>query len=210
MRSPETVTLLGIPVLYDLTKDEWDDVSDTRLRSDLQKTKETYATLQDYDFESQSDANKLNTKILGWYIKNELDREPFFYHSYPLNQMFGVQNGMPNLLVSNHKLKNKGDITAYIARLSGFETKFDQVLEGLKLREQKGIMPPKFVLKRVLDEMKGFISGGVDRNILYTNFNEKVAKIDGLSTEEKASYAKQVADKIQTSVFGGLSKNDCV
>lgn len=71
-------------------------------------------------------------------------------------------------------------------------------------------MPPKFVLKRVLNEMKGFISGGVDRNTLYTNFNEKVAKIDGLSTEEKASYAKRVADKIQTSVFGAYQKNDCV
>ncbi len=74
LRSPETVTQLGVPVLYDLTKDKWDDVSDTRLRSDFQKTKETYATLQSYDFDSQSDANnrtaeRLNTKILGWLYK---------------------------------------------------------------------------------------------------------------------------------------------
>ncbi|GAB4038911.1 DUF885 domain-containing protein [Spirosoma jeollabukense] len=206
LRSPEIVTTLGIPVLYDLTKDEWDDVSDTRLRSDFQKTKDTYATLQSYDFGSQSKANKLNTKIFGWYIKSELDREPFFYHDYPLNQMFGVQNGMPSLLVTHHKLKSEGDIKAYMARLSGFETKFNQVLECLKIREQRGIVPPKFVIKRVLDEMKGFIGGGVGKNILYTNFNEKIAKLDGLSTEEKAAYAKQVADKIQTSVFGAYQK----
>ena len=206
LSSPETVTYLGIPVLYDLTKDEWDDASDAHLWSDFQRLKKSYATLQDYDFESQSDANKLNTKILGWYLKNGLDREPFFYHDYPLNQMGGVQSSMPNLLVASHKLLSKGDITAYIARLSGFETKFNQVLEGLKLREQKGISAPKFVIKRVLDEMKGFISGGVNKNILYTNFDEKIAKIDGLSTEEKASYSKQVADKIQTSVFGAYRK----
>jgi uncharacterized protein (DUF885 family) len=206
LRSPETVTLLGVPVLYDLTKDEWDDVSDARLRSDFQKNKETYATLQSYDFGSQSDANKLNTKILGWYIKNALDGEQFFYHAYPLNQMFGVQSNMPNLLVNNHKLRSEGDIKAYIARLSGFTTKFDQVLEGLKIREKKGIVPPKFVIKRVLDEMKGFICTGVDKNILYTNFTGKVAKLDGLSADEKAAYAKQVADKIQTSVFGAYQK----
>lgn len=206
LSSPETVTYLGIPILYDLTKDEWDDVSDAHQWSDFQRLKKSYATLQDYDFGSQSDANKLNTKILAWYLKSGLDREAFFYHDYPLNQMSGVQSAMPTLLVSNHKLKSKGDITAYIARLSGFETKFNQVLEGLKIREQKGIRPPKFVIKRVLDEMKGFISGGVTKNTLYTNFTEKIAKIDGLSTEEKASYSKQVADKIQTSVLGAYQK----
>ncbi len=55
LRSPETVTLLGVPVLYDLTKDEWDDVPDARLRSDFQKNKETYVTLQSYDIDSQTD-----------------------------------------------------------------------------------------------------------------------------------------------------------
>lgn len=39
LRSPEIVTQLGVPVLYDLTKDKWDDVSDARLWSDFQKTK---------------------------------------------------------------------------------------------------------------------------------------------------------------------------
>ncbi len=206
LRSPEIVTQLGIPVLYDLTKDEWDDVSDAHLRSDFQRTKDSYATLQSYDFESQSDANKLNTKIFGWYIKSELDREPFFYHNYPLNQMYGVQSGMPNLLVNNHKLKSEGDIKAYLARLAGFETKFDQVLEGLKIREQKGIVPPKFVIKRVVDEMKGFVGSGVKKNILYTNFNEKIAKLDDLSADEKNAYLKQVAYKVQTSVFGAYQK----
>jgi len=34
--------------------------------------------------------------------------------------------------------------------------KFDQVLEGLALREQKGVVPPRFVIERVLTEMRGF------------------------------------------------------
>lgn len=113
---------------------------------------------------------------------------------------------MPNFLVNHQKLKSEEDIKAYIARLSGFVTKFNQVLEGLTIREQKGIVPPKFVIKRVLDEMKGFIGTGVDKTILYTNFNEKATKLDGLSADEKAAYAKQVANQIQTSVFGAYRK----
>lgn len=38
LQSPETITQLGIPVLYDWTKDEWDDVSDARLWKNFQNT----------------------------------------------------------------------------------------------------------------------------------------------------------------------------
>jgi len=35
--------------------------------------------------------------------------------------------------------------------------KFDQVLDGLKVREQKQILPPRFVVEEVLKEMTEFI-----------------------------------------------------
>lgn len=134
-------------------------------------------------------------------MKSGIDGEPFFYDDYPVNQFYGIQSSMPDLLANFHKLKSKSDIKAYIARLEGFETKFNQVMEGLKIREQKGIIPPKFVVKRVIDEMKGFISTGVEKNILYTNFIEKADKIEGLTATEKSAYTQEVADILQTSVF---------
>ncbi len=201
LKSPEAITGLGIPVLYDWTKDKLDDLSDARQWKDFQQSKEDYATLLSYDFASQSPANQLNTKILRTFMKNGIDGEPFFYHGYPVNQFFGIQSGLPTLLTNSHKLRNKSDIKAYISRLKGFETKFNQVLEGLKIREQKGIIPPKFVIKRVLDEMKGFVDTGVEKNVLFTNFTKKAAAIKGLSEAEKSAYAQQVAQTIQTSVF---------
>lgn len=201
LQSPETITQLGIPVLYDLTKDKLDDVSDARLWKNFKQSKMDYATLLSYDFASQSPANQLNTKTLRTYLKNGIDGEPFFYHDYPVNQFNGIQSDLPTLLINSHKLRNKSDIKAYISRLKGFDNKFNQVLEGLKKREQKGIIPPKFVIKRVLDEMKGFIGTGVEKNVLFTNFTQKAAAINGLSEEEKSAYAQQVAQTIHTSVF---------
>jgi uncharacterized protein (DUF885 family) len=201
LRSPETVTNLGIPVLYDWTKDKLDDVSDAQLRRDFQQTKQDYETLLSYDFHSQSPQNQLNTKILSAYLKNLVDGEEFSYHDYPINQLEGVQSSLPSALVNNHKLKTKSDVKAYVARLEGFVTKFNQVMEGLKIREQKGIVPPKFVIEHVLDEMKGFVREGVEKNILYTNFTEKITLIEDISAEEKSAFTKQVANKIKTSVY---------
>ncbi|MGI9550045.1 MAG: DUF885 domain-containing protein, partial [Aurantibacter sp.] len=100
-----------------------------------------------------------------------------------------------------------------------FDTKFDQVLEGLKIREEKGIIPPKFVIQRVLDEMKGFIgekkadeanSGSdadpVRANILYTNLDSKIEEIEDLNDEEKESYKKQAEEQISATVFPAYQK----
>ncbi|NND52625.1 MAG: DUF885 domain-containing protein [Flavobacteriaceae bacterium] len=212
--NPELVTQMGIPVLYNWSKDELTDVSDAKQWKDFNKFKDNLATLKSYNFENQSEANQLNTKILSWFIETQLESEPYFYHDYPVNQMFGVQSNLPSFMESAHKLNDKSDIKAYITRLSLFETKFDQVMEGLKIREEKGIIPPKFVINRVVNEMNGFIGQQKDANnqseenkdpvrsnILYTNFENKIAEIEDLPDEQKEEYKKQVEEEIRSTVF---------
>ena len=63
-KSPELTTQVGIPVLCDQSKNELVDISDKKQWESFNKMKEDYKTLQSYDFESQSEENKLNTKIL--------------------------------------------------------------------------------------------------------------------------------------------------
>ena len=216
--SPELTTSLGIPFIYDRSKDELDDISDAKQWESFNKMKENYETLLSYDFENQSEENKLNTKILAYYIEGEIGDEPFFYHGYPVNQMFGIQSGLPSMMESDHKLRNKSDAEAYISRLSKFDTKFEQLIENLKIAENKGIIPPKFVIKRVVDEMNGFMGivpidadttivpnetlSPVEGNILYTNFETKIDKLEKLSDEQKTSFKKQVEKEIETTVFG--------
>ena len=129
--------------------------------------------------------------------------------------MSGEQSSLPSLMESSHKIRDESDVEAYISRLSKFDTKFNQLIEGLKLSESKGIIPPKFVIERVLDEMNGFIGANivtdknamnsistVKTNILFTNFALKIDKLEAFSSEEKASYKKQVEKEIETTVFG--------
>lgn len=218
LESPELTTSMGIPVLYNWSKDELDDISDAKQWESFNKMKKDYKTLMSYDFERQSEANKLNTKILSFYLEGLIEGESFFYHGYPVNQMGGIQNGLPSLMENSHKLRNKSDADAYIARLSKFDIKFEQLIENLRIAENKGIIPPKFVIKRVVDEMKGFVGtkkvimdtsnvsnkilSPVKSNILFTNFELKIDKLDELSQEQKNTYKKQVEEEIGTTVFG--------
>ncbi|MEL6132342.1 MAG: DUF885 domain-containing protein [Bacteroidota bacterium] len=212
--NPEIITSMGIPVLYDWTKDEFADASDAKNQQDVKRLRKNYEMLLSYDYDSQSPENQLNTDILTWFIGNQVQGEPFMYHGYPVNQMGGIQSGLPSLMETAHKLRNKSDVEAYITRLQKFELKFSQVMEGLKIREARGIIPPTYIIDRILSEMKGFvgkkegqeIADPVKANILYTNFDEKVSQIEDLSDEEKESFRVLVADAISHYVFPAYEK----
>ncbi len=79
------------------------------------KMKDDYKTLMSYDFEGQSPANKLNTKILAYYLEGLIEGEPFFYHDYPVNQLDGIQSSLPSLMENAHKLRNISDADSYCA-----------------------------------------------------------------------------------------------
>ena len=84
---------------------------------------------------------------------------------------------------SAHTVSDDSDAAAYISRRSKFGTKFDQVLEGLQVREEKGIIPPRFVIDRVLDEMNQFVSQPVEENMLWFSFRDKLAEADRIPDE---------------------------
>ena len=144
------ITQLGIPVLYDWTKYKLDDISDVQLWRDFNESKKDYATLLSYDFDSQSPANQLNTKILLAYMKSGIDGEAFFYHGYPVNQFAGIQSSLPTLLTNKHKLRNKSDIKAYIARLEGFETNSNRCWKVLKSVNIKALYRQNLLSERCL------------------------------------------------------------
>lgn len=206
LRDPELITTLGIPVLNDWNNDKLTDISDDHERENLDLLKKDYELLLSYNYPKLSKENQLNTDILEWYLKSTIDGEPYLFNNYPVNQLSGIQNDLPTFMANAHKIGSKSDAKAYIVRLSKFGIKFDQLLAGLKTREEKGIVPPRFVIDRVLDETRAFIGNPVQSNILYTNFTTKIADLKDLDAEEKAKLSHQVETEVSTTVFEAYKK----
>ena len=66
---------------------------------------------------------------------------------------------MPTFMINIHKIDDVKDAEAYIARLRGFPKLFDQLLVNLKVREEKGVVAPRFVFPLVLDACHKIIQG---------------------------------------------------
>ncbi|WMN61600.1 DUF885 domain-containing protein (plasmid) [Pseudoalteromonas xiamenensis] len=200
--SPETLTSLGFLESIGIKGHNalLDDASVENGNALFQKAKNLKIAIDQYDDVELSKDERLSKRITLYLLNYLNDTEPYQYHDYPVNQLFGVQNGYPSFMQGQHQIADKQDAENYIARLSLVDEKFAQVLDGLKIREDKGIIPPKFVIVRVLEEMNNFISQPTKENILYSSFEEKLSKIDGLDPKEKEMLLSEAQTRIEDDV----------
>ncbi|MDZ7871424.1 MAG: DUF885 domain-containing protein [Rheinheimera sp.] len=183
-----------------------DDRSQASGDKQFAKLKADLATLRSYNRDEMTDAEKLNYDMLEWFMAHQAEGEKWRYHDYPVNQLFGVQSMLPRFMVNTHQLKDKTDAEQYISRLQQFDRVFGQVVEDLNIRAAKGVVPPRFVLEKVLSEVQGLTTGAVDQQLLYTHFISAIAKIEGLSDAERSNLTTQVKAAIEQSVLPGYQK----
>ena len=164
------------------------------------------ADLKSYDRAAQTPAQRLSTRVLAWFIESQLEGEKFRFHDYPVEQLFGVQSQTPDFLINQHRIADRRGAEDYLARLGEVGRKVDQVLEGLAVREQKGVMPPRFVIERVLTEMRGFAGKPAPENPLYKNFAAKVEALAELAATDKQALNARCAQAIEQGVLPAYRK----
>jgi uncharacterized protein (DUF885 family) len=201
--SPETLTSLGFleSIWIKGHNAELDDNSPEKTDELFTLLKEVKTTVESYQDDELNKNDQLSKEIALYLLDVGADAEKFRYHNYPVNQMFGIQNGFPSFMDAQHQVKTVEDADNYISRLSKVKTKFSQSLEGLKIREQRQIIPPKFVIDRVLDEMNGFVATPAEENILYSSLKAKMEKTEDISAEQQARILADVENEMKATVY---------
>jgi len=208
LKGPELLTMIGILEKFGLHghNAKLSDVSVANETKMYRWIKRDLGLLRSYDRKRQNAKLLLSTDIMDWFLDDLIRTEEFRFHDYPLNQMFGVQSELPNFMMTMHPLVSRLEARNYIKRLKRFGVKFDQVLEGLKVREEKGVLPPRFVIRRVLDEMIAFTGKPARENPLYTVFNDKLSKLEKVSAQDRESLLAGVEAEISRIVYPAYSK----
>lgn len=171
--------------------------SGDRLFAHLKKSREILLT---YANEDLSEGDIMSKRIALNLMDALVDAEKFRFHNYPVNQLFGIQNGFPSFMESTHQVDTVGDAEDYVARLSQVGRKFDQVLVGLHHREDLGILPPQFVITKVLEEMRGFVKTPAEEGILMVALTTKMEKAD-LPAADQQRVALEARAQIEETVY---------
>jgi uncharacterized protein (DUF885 family) len=153
-----------------------------------------------------SNADKLNFDMLEWFLAQQADGEQWRYHQYPVNQLFGVQAELPKFMLSVHQINDATDAEYYVARLNQFQRVLTEVVADLKIRQQKGVIPPRFVLDKVLAQLTAFVTDAAEKQLLYVHLQEKLATMKDISAPDKERLLQDAKQAITQSVIPGYQQ----
>ena len=155
-RSPIFQTILGIKKDYG----KWDEFTDERAKEDLEIRKSFLARLHgEIRAEALDEQTRVSYQLFEEDIKEDIDGFKYRFHNYPISQFFGIHTQVPALLMNSHTIADESDARAYVSRLEGVRKLFEQLMTGLKTREEMGIIPPAFAFPKVLNATDNVLRG---------------------------------------------------
>lgn len=204
-RHPMQMAVLGIKK----RENELDDLSEKYSKETLAIYQQHLAMLAEIDRSKLDQADRLNYDLAKFKYEMFIENWNWKDYTYAVNQMFGIQSELPSFMINVHMVKSEQDAQNYIARLRQFKNFMGDVITGLMRSETLGVVPPKFVFPKVIDDSQNVIAGypirrGAKDSPLMADFRKKVSALE-ISEDKKKKLIADAEEAIQSSVYIGYS-----
>ena len=207
-RHPVDESFYGIKTHYD----QLEDLSDEKAAADHAVWQKQLATLKrDFKPELLNSQAQLSYKLFEREAEREEEEFKFRFDVYPVSQMRGVHAQIPTFLINIHKIDNVKDAEAYIARLNAIPKLFDQLIINLQVREEKGVVAPRFVFPLVLDACHKVIQGrpfdsSPGNSPLLDDFTKKVGMLKDVDSVTRDRLLSSATKALNESVRPAYQK----
>jgi uncharacterized protein (DUF885 family) len=200
-RDPELISELGLANVFGMDNSQLTNVSNTFQLETYDLLRSHLDTLHAYDRVALNSGQQLSYDIFEWYLDDLLRGQEWRFYDYPINQTLGIQNMLIEFMTDRHSISNFQDARDYISRLEQFTVKFQQLVEWLNIQREQGVIPPKFVVQRVLSQLDWYSSQDPDDSALYTVFVDKVFNLNDVDSGNKEQLFRDALNAIEKSVL---------
>lgn len=200
-RDPELISELGLAKVFGMDNSQLTNVSNAFQLETYDLLRSHLDTLHAYDRAVLNSGQQLSFDIFEWYLDDLLRGREWRFYDYPINQTLGIQNMLIEFMTDRHPISNLQDARDYISRLEQFIVKFHQLIEWLNIQREQGVIPPKFVIQRVVSQLDWYSSQDPDDSALYTAFVDKVFNLSDVDGENREQLFKDALNAIEESVL---------
>jgi uncharacterized protein (DUF885 family) len=117
--------------------------------------------------------------IENWVNKEEKDGEKFKNYNYAITQYYGIHISMVDAVLSQiGEVKDKNDAENLIALFDSYSGEFENSLNAVKENENKGVIPPKFIITQVESQIIEFSVKDIKKNNIYLAFKKKLQSLN--------------------------------
>ena len=158
LRDPEYLTAIGLSQDFGLRNDRLRDLSDAYIRETQELEVAILDLLRSYDRDELTPDQQVSYDVYEWYLDNQVRGHQFMYHDYPLHHFIrGYHFELDSLFGEIHPLDNRRDVEDCVARLSQVDDQVEQLMEGLRIREELGVIPPAYIIEMARQDMVHYL-----------------------------------------------------
>ena len=205
--SPEDMTRQGIKTRYGELDDRSEAAADRRLEWRRQSVNDMKAK---FTPEMLNEDAKLSYEIWELELKRAEVSAKWRRNRYVFSRA-NATTGIPNFLINQHRVDEKSDMEAYVARVGLIDDALDQLLVRAKAAQADGIHMPGFTYDQSLDEIKRVTTGAPFTNgkdaALFADAKAKIAKLvtgGKITADEGKAFETAVADVDDDTNEAGL------
>lgn len=138
---------------------------------------ERLAILEQFRAEGLRDDQQVLADKLGWYLQILMTLGQFPLQQYMVTPIHEDQLMLPIDSIQCIPVGDYKSAKVYIQRLSQFKELFAQLMTELKVREEKGCIPPQFLVAEVYQRMQSYVADWKDHDPLLSYFDEQLGRI---------------------------------
>jgi uncharacterized protein (DUF885 family) len=201
LRSPETVTSLGLSAALGIRNDRLDDICGSFVEGTYELKAGILEILETYDRAALAPGQQTSLDSYAWLLSAWEDEQEFMCHLYPVTHAFSRQNDIERFLTDEHPMASLQDAEDYVSRLEQVDDQFACLVQNLQESQDRGIMAPAQMLVAAAYRIRGIMPGTATGLPFYTAFAAKLDQITELSQVQRQHLLSLAEQAIDSSVI---------
>ncbi len=178
-RSPQAATELSLSTSLGMTEQFLDDLSEPYLADTYDLVDGILLRLHDFDRAALSADDQLSYDIYDWYLTDRSSDREWHYFEYPVTpNVTSVTNSLLLFLTDIHPVTDAESAWAYVERLRQVEVQLGQLIDGLRVREARGLIAPCTLLQWSLPNITAIADARPTDLGLYQSFVTRLEATD--------------------------------
>lgn len=205
--NPELFSQIGLVdgTLLDTHSGKLAAVGVAKRDADYARAEKFLQELRQFDRAKLKTQDQITYDILEDFYSSALKFRDFPWMSseglYPINQMWGSNIGLMQVMQSTHSIKNKKTAETYVQRLEAMGPKLDALTGEMERQAQAGVVLPVSLVERTIQITQDTIAPPANDNPLAVKFRTDAAKLKDLPQAEREALAARAVKAIETGIY---------
>ena len=162
--------------------------------------------LRQFDRGRMTAMQRVSADLLAWQLGIITREEPYLDYTFPLEQMNGVNVRIIETLTVRHPLATERDAENYVAALGQVATRMEEATAEAQRLAAKHMIPPRFILRATIDQMRQFASTPAAQNPFVSVFSEKTKNIAGLPAAKRTALVAEAGKLVESQIDPAWNK----